>query len=173
VSRCAVELSYRNEIERNHARQVLGLMFGASYDSPAVVPDGTIAPKSPDPVAVYLPTARPGHRAPHHWLTAGDRRLSTIDLVDVRRFTVLTASTAWSSSALTVAESLSVPIAVPVIDDAEWHSVYGIQLDGAVLVRPDGYVAARWHEERTDPGAALSAALSTILSRPTAGSPSP
>ena len=164
VSGCAVELSYRNEIERNHARQILGLMFGASYDSPAVVPDGTAAPQSPDPIAEYFPTARPGHRAPHHWLTADGRRISIIDLVDGQRFTVLTTCPAWSRSALEVASSSSVPITAPVIDDAQWCSAYGIQPDGAVLVRPDGYVAARWHEQRADPSGELRGALAAILS---------
>jgi putative polyketide hydroxylase len=165
VSGIAVELSYRNEIEGNHARPILGLMLGAWYDSPAVVPDGTAAPQSPDPVAVYVPTARPGHRAPHHWLAVAGRRLSTIDLVDGQRFTVLTTSPAWSRSALEVAASAGVPVAAPVIDDAEWHSAYGIQPGGAVLVRPDGYVAARWHQERADPSGELMGALAAILSR--------
>src|SRR5215472_13245959 len=57
VSARAVELSYQNEIEGNHARPILGLMFGARYDSPAVVSDGTPPPDSPDPLAVYVPAA--------------------------------------------------------------------------------------------------------------------
>jgi 2-polyprenyl-6-methoxyphenol hydroxylase-like FAD-dependent oxidoreductase len=172
VSRCAVELSYRNEIERNHARPILGLMFGAFYDSRAVIPDGTAAPESPDPIAAYVPTARPGHRAPHHWLTVDGRRLSTIDLVGGNRFTLLTTSAAWSRSAVEAAAP-GIPMAVPVIEDADWHSAYGIQSGGAVLVRPDGYVAARWHYEHADPGGELRSALATIVSRGVTGCEKP
>lgn len=44
-----------------------GVVLGYRYrDSPIVVPDGT--PETPDDVRQYVPTARPGHRAPHVWL---------------------------------------------------------------------------------------------------------
>ena len=45
-----------------------GLIFGASYDSRAVVPDGSPPPAIDDPVTQYVPSARPGARAPHVWL---------------------------------------------------------------------------------------------------------
>lgn len=44
-----------------------GVVLGYRYsNSPIVVPDGT--PETPDDVRQYVPTARPGHRAPHVWL---------------------------------------------------------------------------------------------------------
>ena len=45
-----------------------GLIFGARYQSPAVVPDGSKPPEVSDPVTEYLPSAHPGCRAPHVWL---------------------------------------------------------------------------------------------------------
>ena len=57
-----------------------GLIFGASYQSTAVVPDGTPPAAVDDPVTEYVPSARPGSRAPHVWLTRGDEQISTIDL---------------------------------------------------------------------------------------------
>jgi putative polyketide hydroxylase len=58
----------------------LGVEFGAVYDSPAIAPDGTAAPVVPDPYSDYLPSARPGCRAPHAWLGRGEASLSTLDL---------------------------------------------------------------------------------------------
>ena len=53
-----------------------GLQIGYRYeDSPICVPDGT--PSYPDDPEDFIPSARPGSRAPHVWL--GDGR-STLDL---------------------------------------------------------------------------------------------
>src|SRR5262249_29394383 len=40
-----------------------GLIFGATYDSSAVVSDGTAPPTVDDPVTQYVPSATPGRRA--------------------------------------------------------------------------------------------------------------
>ena len=56
-----------------------GLIFGATYDSTAVVPDGT--PAVALEVTEYTPSARPGCRAPHVWLKRGNEEISSIDLV--------------------------------------------------------------------------------------------
>src|SRR5262249_55589186 len=47
-----------------------GLQLGYHYeDSPICVPDGT--PPGPDNAKDYIPSARPGSRAPHVWLGEG------------------------------------------------------------------------------------------------------
>src|SRR5581483_308039 len=51
-----------------------GLIFGACYESAAVVPDGSPPPAVDDPVTQYVPSARPGWRAPPGWRR---RRAST------------------------------------------------------------------------------------------------
>ena len=57
------------------------MIFGANYDSNAVIPDGTPPPAIDDPVTEYLPSARPGSRAPHVWLRRGNEQISTVDLI--------------------------------------------------------------------------------------------
>ncbi len=81
-----------------------GLIFGASYESTAVIPDGTAAPHIDDPITQYVPSARPGSRAPHVWLERNGERISTIDLVG-NRFVLLTGAQggAWKSAAASVA----------------------------------------------------------------------
>ena len=46
----------------------LGMELGFSYESSAVVPDGSEPPEVEDAVIDYVATGRPGHRAPHVWL---------------------------------------------------------------------------------------------------------
>src|ERR1700724_2662956 len=52
-----------------------GLIFGVTYESMAVVPDGTPAVAIDDPVTEYAPSARPGSRAPQVRLTRGDEQI--------------------------------------------------------------------------------------------------
>jgi putative polyketide hydroxylase len=51
--------------------------------------------------------------------------------------------------------------------DAEgwWAQRYALGKDGAVLIRPDGYVAARFEAGTDDPAGVLHAALDEILAR--------
>ena len=46
--------------------------------------------------------------------------------------------------------------------DGRWHHAYGIDPDGAVLVRPDGYVAWRSASAAAHPSSALGEALAAI-----------
>jgi 2-polyprenyl-6-methoxyphenol hydroxylase-like FAD-dependent oxidoreductase len=82
------------------------------------------------------PSGRPGSRAPHVWLSdrlSGGER-STVDLFG-RWFVLLTASRAWADGA---------PPEVGVhLETGPWTKTYGITDEGAVLVRPDGFVAWR------------------------------
>ena len=73
----------------------LGVQLGVRYpDSPLIVPDATPEPAA-DPER-YVPTARPGHRAPH--LALADGR-SVLDLFR-GRFTLLTFAPASDSEAI-------------------------------------------------------------------------
>jgi 2-polyprenyl-6-methoxyphenol hydroxylase-like FAD-dependent oxidoreductase len=117
--------------------QPLGIHLGYSYDdSSLVVPDGT--PRPLDDLVGYEPTARPGSRAPHAWLSDGR---STLDLFG-RGFTLLSFGADETEIARlhTCAEALSVPLNVERIENSEIATLYGRRL---VLVRPDGHVAWR------------------------------
>src|SRR5262245_24657297 len=149
-----------------------GMIFGAAYASSAVVPDGTPAPTLANPVTDYFPSARPGARAPHVWLERNGVRVSTIDLVG---FVILAGrrGTAWVRAARQLASDMGLTLGAHNIGDGEienadgqWHAVYGVDEDGAVLVRPDGHVGWRSPCLTRDPVATLRAALITILARP-------
>jgi 2-polyprenyl-6-methoxyphenol hydroxylase-like FAD-dependent oxidoreductase len=150
-----------------------GLIFGMAYESAAVLPDGTPPVVPEDPVTEYLPSARPGGRAPHVWLWRGEERISSIDLLG-NRFVLLAGreGAAWAQAAQGLAGMGTPPIAAHVIgssaltdpDDA-WGAAYGVNVDGAVLVRPDGYVAWRSRGGSQDPAGLLRGVLDRVLQR--------
>ncbi|MDO9707127.1 FAD-dependent monooxygenase [Paracraurococcus lichenis] len=149
-----------------------GLIFGVPYESAAVLADGTPPLMPEDPITEYLPSARPGSRAPHVWLQQGDTRLSTIDLLG-KRFVLLAGreGAGWAAAARALAGSGNPPMSAHVIGgrlaDPEnaWHAAYEVSPRGAVLVRPDGYVAWRSRDGAADPEGVLRDALDRLLGR--------
>ncbi len=115
-----------------------GVALGYSYlDSPLCVPDGTPVP--PDDPADYIPTARPGSRAPHAWVA---EEWSTLDLFG-HGFTLLrfAGKTAVELEPLLhAAEMRAMPLHVEDIRNNRIAALYAARL---VLVRPDGHVAWR------------------------------
>jgi 2-polyprenyl-6-methoxyphenol hydroxylase-like FAD-dependent oxidoreductase len=81
--------------------------------------------------------ARPGARAPHVWIEHDGKRISTLDLFG-RGYVLLTGpdGRAWCDS----------HVGAPCyqLGDPGFLEAYGIGPSGAVLVRPDGFVA--WRE---------------------------
>jgi 2-polyprenyl-6-methoxyphenol hydroxylase-like FAD-dependent oxidoreductase len=150
-----------------------GLIFGASYESTAVVPDGTPPAPLEDPVTQYVPSARPGSRAQHVWLMRGNEEISSIDLFGPQ-FVLMAGADgdAWRRAAQAMAISWP-PLAAYVIGkdtevsnrDGNLHTAYGIEPDGAVLVRPDGYVAWRSRSSVSNPEQALREVFDRILGR--------
>jgi 2-polyprenyl-6-methoxyphenol hydroxylase-like FAD-dependent oxidoreductase len=146
----------------------LGVIFGASYTSPAVIPDGTDPPEITNPVAQYIPTARPGARAPHVWLQTNGHRTSTHDLIGMG-FTLFAGERGvpWRDAARAVSAQLGVPISAYTVGaeadvrdpEGNWSEAYGVEADGAVLVRPDGHVAWRQRFGVGDPARKIERAM--------------
>jgi putative polyketide hydroxylase len=124
------------------------------------VPDGTVAPELEDSINDYRPAARPGSRAPHLLIERQGTRLSILDLFG-DRFVLLLGSDCQFAKAdiswLDVLQNQRDFVA------GSFEKIYGMTGTGAVLVRPDGYVGARW--EKLDGGSKeqVKAALDKIL----------
>lgn len=113
-----------------------GVGLGYRYEaSPVVVPDGT--PEPPDDPTVYVQTARPGHRAPHAWISPGTSMLDFFG----RNFVLLRFSDTCDVDSLTsAAQAVAMPLDVVDVRDRSIAELYEQPL---VLVRPDGMVAWR------------------------------
>jgi putative polyketide hydroxylase len=129
----------------------LGLVLGVAYRSAAVLAGDSTPPEPSDPSPDYVPTAEPGHRMPHLWL-ARDR--STLDAFG-EWFTLLTPDPAlWEQE-----PTARWPLRVETLPDLR-----GLGPRGALLVRPDGHIAARWPDRSPD-DSTLRHALTAITGR--------
>jgi putative polyketide hydroxylase len=146
----------------------LGMELGFRYESAAIVPDGSEPDRVRDEVIDYVPSARPGKRAPHVWVERHGERCSTLDLFGPQ-FTVVAGrdGRSWIEAAASSRAALGVPLAVYASDtdftdaSGRFEERYGIGDAGAVLVRPDGHVAFR----SRSPADGLSETLRRILVR--------
>ncbi|MEY9966777.1 putative polyketide hydroxylase [Streptacidiphilus sp. MAP12-16] len=149
---------------------MLAMVLGYRYLSGAVVGtprDGTVVPED------FRPTAEPGGRAPHMWLRRAGIRLSTLDLYE--QSPVLLSGPeggAWHTAGQRLAEREGIPLAcyrmghdLTPEDGPDWAELHGTAADGAVLVRPDGFVAWQAATSATEPERTLKDVLDTVLSR--------
>jgi 2-polyprenyl-6-methoxyphenol hydroxylase-like FAD-dependent oxidoreductase len=116
-----------------------GTLLGYRYrNSPINISDGT--PEPEDHPRNYVPTARPGHRAPHIWLADGGSILDRFG----KGFTLLVfgpdGSDAEVSSFVQAAKDLQMPLTVSVVDEEAAAELYEMRY---ALVRPDLMMAWR------------------------------
>lgn len=117
-----------------------GVLLGYRYeDSSICVPDGTPAPH--DDPRVYTPTARPGHRAPHAWLSDGRSLLD--ELGPWFSLLCFDGISEVSRAVGDAAHSRGLPLKTIAVNDATIRQLYGDLPH--VLIRPDMMVAWRGH----------------------------
>lgn len=162
---------------KNYEFNAHGVELNQRYRSGAVLDDGGPEEEWPlDPELYHQPSTRPGSRLPHAWVVDADgQRVSTLDLVGRGSFSLVTglSGVAWHAAAERCAEELGVRPRVVCIGDVdardaygEWSRVAGIAEDGCLLVRPDGYIAARWTSAPDDENA-LTLTMAAVLARVT------
>ena len=146
-------LHWNNDPDLATERAAVGMagimipVIGYRYDSPAVV--------DPEPLTDMENLAldgAPGSRLPHRWLPDGR---STVDLVD--GFTLLTGTAGghW----LDAARELG--LTAHAVEG--WAEAANIKEDGAVLIRPDGFVG--WRTASTRATASSEQQLRYVLDR--------
>lgn len=155
-----------------------GVEMNQRYVSKAVMPDPATGEEvwRRDAQLYLQPTTRPGAKIPHAWLV--DKRgirVSTLDVTGKGCLSLVTglAGGAWSDAVheLDLPYLRAVVIGQPGVADpyCGWQRIRELPEAGALLVRPDGYVA--WRHAESPAGVAearelLASALGAILDKP-------
>jgi putative polyketide hydroxylase len=143
------------------------MSVGYGYSSSAIAGEGG---EAPGPGSTDL-KGRPGTRAPHAWIARGGARISSLDLFGREHVLLVGPSdAAWCEAARAAAEATGVAVrAVRLGADVEdpdhrWPGAFGVKASGALLVRPDGFVA--WRSKAAAPSAESAATtLTGVLQR--------
>ncbi|MFJ8164309.1 FAD-dependent oxidoreductase [Streptomyces sp. NPDC096136] len=117
-----------------------------------------------------------GTRAPHMWLMRAGQRISLLDLYETSFVLLSSPGTPWQEAAGQVARELGAHLDAYTVgsapdadlvqpDGADWAELHELPAAGAVLVRPDGFVAWRSEGGAADPRGALLDAMTQLLRR--------
>ncbi|QBD75468.1 monooxygenase [Ktedonosporobacter rubrisoli] len=148
------------------------LLLGYHYHSKALIEEPESAHKlNDDP---HHPSAAPGTRAPHIVLERAGQKISTLDLF-TGHFVLLTAKDgkAWQQAAQQVTQLTGLQIESHCIGKSgdvqdpqeRFLSTYGISASGAVIVRPDGFIAWRSRALVPEPEKMLKQVFAQLLGR--------
>jgi hypothetical protein len=149
----------------------LSLEIGYRYRSPAIISEsdgGTSLYEDP-----RKSRAMPGTRAPHVVLRRAGKPISTLDLFTLN-FCVLAAAEggAWCDAARKAAADLGLAIDAHRVGHGDvsdrngrFADAYGLSSSGAVVVRPDGFVAWRAVGGAGASKAAMTTLLASLLCR--------
>ena len=158
----------RNAHTYNHLDINFGYVYGA----------GAFVPESGAPATVeesdYVPSTLPGHTLPHAWVEDLQGRHAVGEFVGRGRFTLIAGdeAAAWSESAQAIASRRRISLDVVTIglnagdwfdQRREWGRRSGVGTQGAVLVRPDRFVAWRSVGAASDPASVLESVFDTVM----------
>ncbi len=153
----------------------LNIECGYVYHSAAVIPED--ASDSRGHVNPRESGGRPGTRAPHIYLDKDGKQISTLDLFG-RNFVLLagSAGSAWTEFAAVVAKQLGLDLDVHLLGasglkdvSGEFLAAFGIASTGALLVRPDGFVAWRSKSAEDASPERFASILNSVLCRSVRG----
>ena len=154
----------------------LNVNFGYRYSEGALVPDGAPEPASLHPVHVYQPSTAPGHSLPHAWVADLHGTTALADLVGGGSFALIAGEEgqAWCNAARAIGNQRGMTITAFTVGTLggdwldlryEWMRQRGFGATGAILVRPDRFIAWRAMSMVDDPEAALRNAFTRILGK--------
>lgn len=173
IEQTLMHTSYRAGTGERQFLDEAEISFGYRYRSLAILSESGTAPASLTQHPRTL-SGEPGTRAPHLMLQRAGECISTIDLCGGRWSLLVGAQeTAWNEEAQRVAQETGLGLAVHSIGaQGEWQDAegrfeecYGISATGAVLVRPDGFVAWRSPGRENHSPRQLKHAVASLLGK--------
>lgn len=176
------DAEHRAAVQRNARAQSMefnehNVEFGYAYESAAVVPDGSPESANPDDVRIYIPSTRPGSPLPHAWIDDLDEERRPVkDLVRPGRFLLIAGEEGapWCEAARQLGADADLPLDAVRIGHIDgdlfdprctWLRRREFGPDGAILIRPDRFIAWRSMGGGADPAAELSQAIDQVLAR--------
>ena len=150
----------------------MSVAFGYRYRSAAIlqdIPDDGALTESPD-----RPSGRPGTRGAHVVFEHKGKKVSSLDLIG-RDFVLLTGpeGAPWARAGTAFAYHCGIPLSIyrigaDLLDvSGKWAERYGVTAAGAVLLRPDGYIAWRARTVTSSAATTLREALAKVMFRST------
>ncbi|WP_175651767.1 FAD-dependent oxidoreductase [Pseudomonas sp. Marseille-P9899] len=171
-----VRLNLQKALEiKNFEFNGQGVELNQRYESSAVVRDEHDGDEvwAKDKELHLQATTRPGAKIPHAWLVnESGLRVSTLDVVGKGSMTLVTglAGQAWVEAAQRLDKPFLKTVVTGARDTADlycdWQTAREVHEAGAILVRPDGYVAWRQRDavwSADEAAAQLEQALQSVL----------
>jgi 2,4-dichlorophenol 6-monooxygenase len=159
----------------NYQFNAHGVELGQRYRGGAIASAEPFPNHQRDPELYFQPDTVPGSHIPHVWLQHEGAMISTLDVCNYSRFTLIVGvgGGSWVRAAGAVASRLGVPIQTARMGlrqafddiDGEWSRMREVSDRGCLLVRPDRFIAWRSHDLPSDPTAALHEAMLSLLGR--------
>lgn len=128
------------------------LQLGYQYHSPALIGSTDVQDTEMD-ISIYTPSYEVGALLPHQWVADGVSLKSKIAL---DRFSLICGKDGdgWTpASSITAHHMLGTC----------WKDTTGLPNNGALLIRPDGHIAARYDALPKDPAAQIASDINQIL----------
>ena len=160
---------------KNYEFDAHGVDMNHRYYSDAIVNNGQKEPAfKKDKELHFEQTSWPGARLPHAWVfdTSG-KQISTLDLAGKGYFSIFTGlnGSNWLEAAEKVSAKLNIEIVTNVIGPGapvedytgDWARINEINDGGALLVRPDHHICARFFTQNKNAFEALEGVLLKIL----------
>lgn len=145
--------------------------FGQRYSSAAIADANENLPAALTPSQW---AGQPGTRAPHAWIMRNGEKISTLDLFG-KGWVLLTQNVDWKKSVheyqkKTPPKTNEIELITHCLHEdfssenqTTFSTLFGLSDNGALLVRPDGYIAWRTQKKPEDDLDALFKSLQTIL----------
>ncbi|MGZ7151507.1 FAD-dependent oxidoreductase [Bacillus sp. BC08] len=146
----------------------LAVTVGYQYCSKAIIDDSS----NPHRMDIINLNGRPGTRAPHFFGMYEGGKVSILDLFD-NNFVLLTEveNSTWAEAVFDVSSKLGINIKVYsvglrgdfITQENVFRELYGIENEGVVLIRPDGFIGWRSEKAVVNPDVILGEVMSNLL----------